>query len=85
MVKRILEQEEAIRFVLGADRKTSHLIPTWQDVDVLQSIHQALSPVSSLTGLLSGEEYPTVSAVLPIVHLINNTLLKDTEEDSQLV
>ena len=31
MVSRILEQEESIRIVLSADRKTSHLVPTWQD------------------------------------------------------
>ena len=34
MIHRILEQENAIRQVLGADRKTTHLIPTWQDTDV---------------------------------------------------
>ena len=62
MVRRILEQEEAIRIVLSADRKTSHLILTWQDVDVLQSIHTALSPVSSLTDILSGDTYTTYCA-----------------------
>ena len=36
MVIRTLEQEKAIRVALSMDRKTSHLIPTWQDTDVLQ-------------------------------------------------
>ena len=44
MVTRILEQENAIRTVLSADTKASHLIPTWQDIQVLTAIHQALSP-----------------------------------------
>ena len=44
MVERILEQEPAIRQVFGLDRRCSHLIPTWQDVEVLQSIHAVLSP-----------------------------------------
>lgn len=57
MVSRILQQEEAIRVVLSADRNTTHLVPTWQDIDVLQSIDQALTPLSSLTDMLSGEEY----------------------------
>jgi len=35
MIERILEQEKAIRVVLGADRKASHVLPTWQDIDVL--------------------------------------------------
>lgn len=84
MVSRILEQEEGIRVVLSTDRKTTHLIPTWQDMDVIQSINQALSPLSSLTNMLSGESYVTVSAVLPIVHLIENNLLKEEESDTQL-
>ena len=56
MVSRLLEQEPAVRAVLEADRKTSHLIPTWQDIDVLQS----LSPISDLTDFLSGENHVTV-------------------------
>ena len=68
MISRILEQEEALRVVLSADRKTSHLVPTWQDIDVLQSVHEALSPLSSLTDITSGEDYITISAVLPMMH-----------------
>ena len=37
-MKRLLEQEEAVQVALSADRKTSHLLPTWQDIDVLQCI-----------------------------------------------
>ena len=84
MVSRILEQEEAICVVLSADRKTTHLVPKWQDVDVLQSIHQALSPLSSLTDMLSGEEYVTVSAVLPMLKLIDDKLLMEEDSDTQI-
>lgn len=52
MVSRILEQKEAIRLVLNPDRSTSHLVPTWQDLDVLQAIDSAISPLSSLTDIL---------------------------------
>ena len=38
MVKRILEQKEAIRVVLSGDRTTSHLVISWQDIDLLTSI-----------------------------------------------
>ena len=41
MVTRLLEQEEAVRVVLSSDRKISHLIPTWQDIQVLESISQS--------------------------------------------
>lgn len=77
MIERLLEQEEAVRLVLSSDRKTSHLLLTWQDVEVLQSIDKALSPLSSLTDLLSGEDYVTVSAVLPLIDLIVTKLSKE--------
>lgn len=84
MVARVLEQERAIRVVLGADRKTSHLILTWQDIDVLQSIDRALSPLLSLTDILSGESYVTVSAVLPMLQLIEGHILKEDDADTPL-
>lgn len=84
MVERILEQESAIRVVLSADRKVSHLILTWQDIEVLLSIHKALSPLLSLTDILSGENYMTVSAVLPMLQLIEISVLKEEENDTQL-
>ena len=40
MVARIHEQEETIRRVLSMDRKNASLNLTWQDKDVLQSMHQ---------------------------------------------
>ena len=39
---RVLQQMEAVRVVLVSDRKASHLIPSWQDCDVLDSIAGAL-------------------------------------------
>ena len=70
MVSRILEQKKAIHLVLSVDCNTSNIVPTWQDLDVLQAINQAVSPLSSLTDILSGEQYVTVSAVLPMLKLI---------------
>ena len=84
MVSRILEQEEALRIVLSADRKTTHLLLTWQDTEILQSLDQALSPLSTLTDILSEESYVTVSAVLPIVNLIDNNLSRAKDTDTQL-
>lgn len=84
MVSRILEQKEAVRLVLGADRSTSNIVPTWQDLDVLQAIDQAISPLSSLTDILSGEQYVTVSAVLPILCILETDLLKEQDTDAPL-
>ena len=85
MVARILEQEEAICRVLSMDRKRASLNLTWQDKDVLQSMNQVLSKLSELTDILSVEKYVTVSSVLPMVELLNNTLLKQCEDDTDLV
>ena len=44
MVARILEQVIAIRMILNADHKCSHLLLTWQDTEVLEVINEVLSP-----------------------------------------
>lgn len=42
MMEQIIEQQDAIRVVLSQDRRVSHLIPTWQDFDVLESWVEAV-------------------------------------------
>ena len=54
MIKQIREQIDAICIVLSNDRKASHLMPTWQDSDVIDMIIAALDPLDELTDLLSG-------------------------------
>ena len=48
MVKQIKEQIDAIHTVLSDDRKASHLVPTWQDSDVIDSLIAALEEVTDL-------------------------------------
>lgn len=84
MVDRILEQEAAIQQVLSGDRKCSHLIPTWQDVDVLESVSKALSPLKEFTDILSGERHVTVSAVKPMLKVLNDSVLAAESSDTQL-
>ena len=47
------------RIVLSQDRKVSHLVPTWQDFDILESVLEAVKDFSDLTDLLSGEKRVT--------------------------
>ncbi|XP_049337568.1 E3 SUMO-protein ligase ZBED1-like [Astyanax mexicanus] len=84
MVGRLIEQEKAIVKVLSTDKKTRHLVPTWQDVDILESVHKALSPLVSFTDALSGETYVSVSYVKPVLHLLNEDILKPDADDSDL-
>jgi len=53
MISRVLEQEKALRQVLSLDRKTVHLGPTWQDLEVLESINKPMAPLTDFTDILS--------------------------------
>ena len=82
MVEQMLEQEKAIAQVLGADKKSRHLVPTWQDIDVLESMNKAVSPLKEFTDALSGEAYVSVSYLKSVIHLLNNSLLQPEEGPS---
>lgn len=84
MIARVLEQQSAISFVLSADRKARHLVPTWQDVEVLEAVNNSLSPLAEFTDALSGEQYVSVSYVKPVLHLFNNKILAEKEGETEL-
>ena len=84
MIFRILEQDAAIRMVLSEDRKTTHLIPTWQDSMVLESVNAALSPVAEFTDFMSGEKYVSISAIKPLMRHLERVLLEEKEDESDL-
>lgn len=75
MIERFLEQEKAITRVLGADKKTRHLVPTWQDLEVLEATNKAVKPLQDFTDALSGESYVSVSCIKPVLHLFKTSLL----------
>ena len=84
MIQRVIEQEKAISQVLRAERKTRHLVPSWQEMDVLESVSKTLGPLIEFTDALSGEEYVSVSYLKPVLHLLNNTVLTPAEDDTDL-
>ena len=77
LVARVLEQEKAIQQVVGTDRKTCHLVPTWQDINVLQSVHSAVKNLADFTDMLSGEERVTLSALRAVLNILKNEVLVD--------
>ncbi|XP_077417785.1 E3 SUMO-protein ligase ZBED1 isoform X2 [Vanacampus margaritifer] len=83
MIERVSEQEKAISHVLQ-DEKTKHLMPTWQDTDVMESIKKALCPLRDFTDALSEEEYVSVSYVKAVLHLLKVNLLNLDDEYSEL-
>ena len=84
MVRRILEQKEAIRVVLSRDHATSHLAITWQDIDLLTSIDSFLCPLEDLTDTLSGKSHVTISVVKPLLEHLSTDLLSPTDENTEL-
>lgn len=84
MISRILEQQQALTQVLSADKKLQHLIPTWQDIDVLESVSKSLGPMLDFTDALSVDEYVSVSFVKPVIQLLNTSLLEMREENTDL-
>ena len=84
MIARVLEQQKGLRQVLSVDRKTAHLVPTWQNLEVLESINKALAPLADCTDILSGEKYFTFSALIPLLKHITDDVLCDDEEDTTL-
>lgn len=84
MIERVLEQSKALCQVLSEDRKTRHLVPTWQDADVLESINRALSPLQEFTDALSGEDYVSISYLKPVLHLLRTSTLAERDEDTDL-
>ena len=84
IVDRILKQEKAIQQVLSKDRKASHLVLTWQDVDVLlTSLHKALEPFADFTDALSGNLYVAISSIKPTLSFIKDAMTA-TDDDTSL-
>ncbi|XP_078020895.1 E3 SUMO-protein ligase ZBED1-like [Epinephelus lanceolatus] len=84
MVDWVLEQTTAIKRVLVDDRRHQHLIPSWQDIAVLESVNAALKPATEFTDLLSGETYVTISSIKPVLKLLTEDVLKPSDEDTTL-
>lgn len=84
MIGRVLEQSKALSQVLSEDKKTCHLVPTWQDMDVLKSINNALGPFQEFTDTLSGEAYVSVSYLKPVLHLLKTSTLAESDQDTDL-
>ncbi|KAL1276600.1 hypothetical protein QQF64_036223 [Cirrhinus molitorella] len=69
---------------LKTECPTRHLIPTWQDLEVLEAVNNSLSPLAEFTDALSGEQYVSVSYVKLVLHLFNNKILAEKEEETEL-
>lgn len=84
MISRVLRNKKAIRRVLGNDKDTSHLVPKWQDLEVLECVDKALGPLKAFTDIMSASNYVTISALKPILHRLSTTELAPQDDDLPL-
>lgn len=84
MIHRLLDQEQPVRRTLAMDPKCSHLLLTWQDKHVLESMDKALEPVSKFTDLISGEDHVTSSTILPTLALFETDIMAAKEGETEL-
>ena len=81
MVERMLEQVDAVRTVLSEHRNSAHLVITWQDHDILESVATTLKPLKCMTDAFSEEHRVTVSAVKPLLnHLLEKVLVAEDDD-----
>jgi hypothetical protein len=79
MLQRFIHNEKAIRMALS-DRANEHLLPTAKHYETMENIVKALQPYATLTDILSGDKYVSISAVLPMLEHI----LEISKPDSDL-
>ena len=65
-----------------SDRKTSHLVPSWQQIDVMCSVEAALRPLSEFAHVMSADKHPTVSSVVHPMTLLQD-IVKDAHDSSE--
>lgn len=80
MIERVSEQSK----VLSEDSKTRHLVHTWQDTEVLESVNAALHPLQVFTDALSGESYVSISYLKPVLHHLKTSTLAEKDNDTDL-
>lgn len=62
-----------------------HVIcPTWQDIDVLESLEAAMGTLNDFTDSLSGENSVTVSTIAAVLHILKTDVLAVSDDDTTL-
>ena len=86
-VSSLLRQQQAVCAVLLDSEKRSDrdLMLTSQEFLVAEELLAILEPFNDATEVVSGEKYPTIGIVLPVLHKFLHKTLKVSEDDSPIV
>ena len=85
MLKRLLEQQQATCAALleSENRDVRLLIPSSEAV--AKEVTQILKSFHIATEIVSGEKFPTIVIVHPLIHKLLSVTLKEAEGDSSLI
>ena len=86
MLTRFIEQQQAICAVMleGSSRDDRHLMRTDAEISVAEELIVVLKAFHDATEIISGEKYPTIGIVKPLLKKLEATLAT-REDDSSLV
>ena len=68
MLKRFIEQQQAICAVFLEDQEARQFIPSDDELSAAEELVAVLEVFNNATEIISGEKYPTLGMVLPLFH-----------------
>jgi len=86
MLTRFVEQQQAICAALleSSSRDDRHLMPTDAEISIAEKLIVVLKAFDDGTEIMSGEKYPTIGLVRPLLKKVE-VILTDKEDDTTLV
>ncbi|KAL7391643.1 hypothetical protein ABVT39_011914 [Epinephelus coioides] len=82
MICRASEQQAAVSAVIF-EKKLSRMELTTSEWPLMEKVQGVLKPFKVATEALSGDKYPTASAVLPLQHVLCSQLKKKTGDEPE--
>ena len=67
MIGRVIEQQVTLVAIFHARRELHYLEPSPTEWRILEDLYRFLEPFKDSTEILSGQQYPTLSCVGPIL------------------
>ena len=84
MLKRFLEQQQAICAMLLEDGDNRSLMPSTDEIATMEELVEILKHFYQATEILSGELYPTIGVVFPILNRFLTVLLISGNNDKDV-
>ena len=84
MLKRFLEQQQAICAMLLEDGDNRSLMSSTDEISIIEELVKILEHFYQATEIFSGELYPTIGVVFPILNRLLTVLLVTDSSDKDI-